>query len=68
MAIGRPQTGKQVKNAPSKKKQNKDSKVMKEFKSGKLKSGGSGKKVKSRKQAIAIALSEAGLSKKKRKK
>ena len=48
MAIGRPQTGKQVKNAPSKKKQKKVSKVMKEFKSGKLKSGGSGKKVKSR--------------------
>ena len=42
-------------------------KVMKEFKSGKLKSGGSGKKVKNKKQAIAIALSEAGLSKKRRK-
>jgi|TARA_Y100001963_G_C6522682_1_gene327333 hypothetical protein len=40
---------------------------MKEFKSGKLKSGGSGKKVKNKKQAIAIALSEAGLSKKRRK-
>ena len=34
-------------------------KVMKEFKSGTLKSGGSGKKVKNRKQAVAIALSEA---------
>jgi uncharacterized protein DUF6496 len=34
-------------------------KVMKEYKSGTLKSGGSGKKVKSRKQAVAIALSEA---------
>ena len=33
-------------------------KVMKEHKSGTLKSG-SGKKVKSRKQAVAIALSEA---------
>ena len=33
-------------------------KVMKEHKRGKLKSG-SGKKVKSRKQAVAIALSEA---------
>jgi hypothetical protein len=33
-------------------------KVMKEHKEGKLKSG-SGKKVKSRKQAVAIALSEA---------
>ena len=33
----------------------------------KLKAGGSGKKVKNRKQAIAIALNEAGVSKKKRK-
>jgi hypothetical protein len=33
-------------------------KVMKEYKEGKLKSG-SGKKVKSRKQAVAVALSEA---------
>ena len=33
-------------------------KVMKEHKQGKLKSG-SGKKVKNRKQAVAIALSEA---------
>jgi len=33
-------------------------KVMKEYKQSKLKSG-SGKKVKSRKQAVAIALSEA---------
>ena len=32
---------------------------MEEFKSGKLKSGRSGAKVKSRKQAIAIGLSEA---------
>jgi len=32
---------------------------MHEFKRGTLKSGGSGKKVKSRKQAIAIGLSEA---------
>lgn len=38
------------------------SKVMKEFKKGKLKSG-SGGKVTNPKQAIAIALSEAGLSK-----
>ena len=37
---------------------NKIRKVMKEHKEGKLKSG-SGKKVKSRKQAVAIALSEA---------
>ena len=34
-------------------------KVMKEYKSGTLKSGGSGKKVKNRKQAVAIALNEA---------
>jgi len=34
-------------------------KVMKEYKQGSLKSGGSGKKVKNRKQAVAIALSEA---------
>ena len=32
---------------------------MKEFKEGKLKSGRSGNKVKSRKQAIAIGISEA---------
>lgn len=41
------------------KAQKKIEKVMKEFKKGKLKSGGSGKKVTSRKQAIAIGLSEA---------
>jgi hypothetical protein len=35
------------------------SKVMKEWKAGKLKSGSTGKKVKSQKQAVAIALSEA---------
>jgi len=39
--------------------QKKVKKVMHEFKAGKLKSGRSGKKVKSRKQAIAIGLSEA---------
>lgn len=38
--------------------------VMKEFKRGTLRSG-SGAKVKSRDQAIAIAMSEAGMSKKK---
>jgi hypothetical protein len=32
--------------------------VMSKFKSGALKSGGSGKQVKSRKQAVAIMLSE----------
>lgn len=50
-----------------KKAQRKVHKVMSEFKSGSLKSS-SGRKVKSRKQAVAIALSEAGLSRKKRKK
>ncbi len=39
--------------------QQKVRKVMEEFKEGKLKSGKSGKKVKSRKQAVAIGLSEA---------
>lgn len=39
--------------------------VMKEFKKGILHSGKSGDLVKDRKQAIAIALSEAGLSKRK---
>lgn len=33
--------------------------VMHDYKAGKLKSGGSGKKVKNRRQAIAIGLSEA---------
>jgi len=42
-------------------------KVMSEYKSGALKSG-SGKKVTSRKQAIAIAMSEAGMKRKKGKK
>ena len=41
---------------------------MREFKKGNLNIGGSKKKVKNRKQAIAIALSEAGMSKKRRKK
>ncbi len=39
------------------------SKVMREYKAGKLKSS-SGDKVKSRDQAVAIALSEAGMAKK----
>lgn len=39
--------------------------VMSEFKRGTLRSGGSGKKVTNRKQAMAIALSEAGKSKRK---
>ena len=40
-------------------------KVLSEFKAGKLRSG-SGAKVKNRKQAVAIALSEAGLSRKRK--
>jgi hypothetical protein len=43
----------------SKKASKKVEKVMRERKKGTLRSGGSGKKVKSRKQAIAIGLSEA---------
>jgi len=41
------------------KTQKKMKKVMEEFKEGKLKSGRSGKKVTSQKQAVAIGLSEA---------
>lgn len=49
-------------------KKRKVEKVMHEYKAGTLKSGKNGKggKVKSRKQAIAIALSESGQSRKKR--
>jgi hypothetical protein len=56
-----------MKSAPKTKagKMKKVSKVMKEFKSGSLHSGKGGKVVKSPKQAIAIALSEAGMAKKK---
>jgi len=36
--------------------------VMHEYKHGELRSGGSGKKVKNPRQAVAIALSEAGAS------
>ena len=44
-------------------------KVMKEFSEGKLHSGSKhGPEVKSRKQAVAIAMSESGQSKKKSKK
>jgi ribosomal protein L21E len=39
-------------------------KVMKEYKEGTLHSGKGGKVVKSQKQAVAIAMSEAGMAKK----
>ena len=50
-----------------KKTEKKIAKVMREYKKAKLPIGKSKKPVKSRKQAIAIALSEAGMSKKRRK-
>ena len=61
MPITRSQTGKTVS-----KKEKKISKVMREFKNKKLNIGKSKKKVKNRKQALAIALSEAGVKKKRR--
>jgi hypothetical protein len=48
---------------PEDDKKDKVRKVIREFKQGKLRSG-SGEKVTKRSQAVAIALSEAGLSKK----
>jgi hypothetical protein len=44
------------------------SKVMREYKAGELHSGKGGKVVKNPKQAVAIALSSAGMSKPMRKK
>lgn len=50
------------------KKKDKVEKVMGEYKRGELHSGSkSGPVVKSKKQAVAIAMSEAGMSKKKKK-
>ena len=65
MTIGRPQAGKQTRSAPSSRGKRKTRKVMREFKRGQLKSG-SGKKVKDRKQAVAIALSQSGRGRRKR--
>lgn len=48
------------------KAQKKISKVMREYKKGELNIGKSAKKVKSKKQAVAIALSQAGMARKKK--
>jgi hypothetical protein len=61
MAISRQQLSK-----TTDKKRGKISKVMREFKNKKLNIGKSKKKVKNRKQAIAIALNEAGVKQKRR--
>ena len=61
MAISRKQLPKTTEQ-----KRKKVSKVMREFKKGKLNIGQSKKKVKKRKQAIAIALNEAGIKRKRR--
>ena len=63
MAISRQQLPK-----TTDKKRGKISKVMREFKNKKLNIGQSKKKVKNRKQAIAIALNEAGIKQKRRRK
>lgn len=47
---------------PSRKQQGTIGRVMHEWKHGELESGTGGRKVKSRRQAVAIALSEAGAS------
>ncbi|HIC52060.1 MAG TPA: hypothetical protein EYO96_05315 [Candidatus Marinimicrobia bacterium] len=59
MTISRRNTAKQLTGSRSKKAKRKVKIVMKEFKKGTLRSGSKeGKKVTSRKRAIAIALSE----------
>ena len=63
MAISRRQLPKTTEQ-----KRKKVSKVMREFKKGKLNIGQSKKKVKNRKQAIAIALNEAGVKQRRRRK
>ena len=63
MAISRRQLPKTTEQ-----KRKKVSKVMREFKKGKLNIGQSKKKVKNRKQAIAIALNEARVKQKRRRK
>jgi hypothetical protein len=77
MAISRSNIGFEISKSPRKRKKKKQSyakggkvsKVMKEFKAGKLHSGSKkGPKVKSPKQAIAIALSEERKRKKKKSK
>jgi len=57
----------EVKMSQTKKQDRKIAKVMREFKKKKLSIGKSDKKVKNRKQAIAIALREAGVKQKRSK-